>query len=211
MEAPYGITTELEITGGLNGIAQIRHLMVTRKVQDTSYTTSIALPTIKNVVNSLWAYYVDDSWGSFGGTQITGEVMGFSWKLTDHIRPEWFLDGRSELDFTKSGIGRRVADLTVDIVVNPAAAGLVGTEAADKSAGTLRFISLENTGPAISGGGNYKIKIRGAYYHLSDSLQDRGSDTDGNPVVRMHLQSAYDSTSTKDLEITVNNILASFP
>lgn len=212
MEAPYGVTTEIEISATNDaGISQIRHHMVGRKVQDTAFTAAQSLPTVQWVNNALWGFYVDDSWANLGNTQITGEVRGFTWALSGHIRPEYYLDGRSDLDFSKSGIGRRMVDLTVDIVVNPSAAGLIATEAADKTASTLRFISLLNTGPAISGGNPYSITLNGAYYHAADSMQERGSDADGNPIVRMHLRSAYDPTATKDLEVLVNNILTAFP
>ena len=157
-----------------------------------------------------WALYCDPTWANLGMTQILAQVYGFSWKLTNFIFPQYYLDGRANLDFSQYQFRKRTVDLMLDVVSDAAAANFVQTEEANKSAGTLRFVQAKMLGAAL-GGSNYKIQLDGAYYHAEDSMQERGNDRDGNLVTRVHLQSAYDPTSSNDIQAIVVNALAAFP
>ena len=214
LEAPYAFTTALEITGGLDQLPQINASMVARKTSLAASTASLALPTLTVASNLRWGVYIDSAWANLGTTQITGQIYGFTWKLSEFLRPDYFLDNRSDLDFSQYEFKPRTVDLTMDVVLGAASGDLVPTEDALKTAGTVRFVRLDLTGAAFDApdtGLNRFIRLDGAYTHAADSMQDRGQDRDGNTITRLHLLSTYDATQAQDVEIVVQNNLAAFP
>ena len=214
LEAPYGITTQIELSGGDEGVPQINASMVARKSVLSTSTPSLALPTITHPSNLQWAAYIDGKWAKLGTTQITGQIYGSTWRFGDFIKPVYYQDGRSALDFSNYEFGPRLAELSLDVVLDPASGGLVPTEDGNKSAGTLRFVRMQVTGSAFvspDNGLSRFIQLDGAYYHAEDSMQERGGDRDGNVVTRVHLLSAYDSTQAQDVQVAVQNNLATFP
>jgi len=217
LEAPYAFTTALELTGGEEGVPQIKASMVARKTSLAVSTPALTLPTVSYAGNLRWAVYIDGTWAGLGTTQITGQVYGFTWRFSDFLRAAYYLDNRSDLDFSTyeyPGPDGRIVDLTIDTVLGAASGDLVPTEDGNKSAGTKRFVRVELVGAAFSAPDSslYRtITLDGCYVHAADSMQDRGEDREGNKITRLHLLSFYDSTQAQDFQVAVQNALASFP
>ena len=214
LEAPYAFTTEIELGGGNDGIPQLRVKMVARETTLTASTASLTLPTVEFPAQARWAVYIDGTWANLGTTQITGQVLGLTWRFSDFLRPDYYLDNRAQLDFSQYQYTPRVVDLSIDATLDPAASKLVVTEDGSKTAGTTRFIRLQLNGSAFDapdGTLNRYVRIDGAYVHMPDSMEERGRDRDGNVVVPLHLQSIYDATQAQDVEVSVQNTLATFP
>ena len=214
LEAPYGFTTGFEIAGGQDQLPQLTISMVARKTSLAAATGALALPTLSVASNLRWKVAIDNTWAGLGTTQITGQIYGFAYKFSDFLRPDYFLDNRSDLDFSQYEYKPKIVDLTMDVVLGAASGDLVPTEDGNKSAGTMRFVRLELTGDAFIApdtGLNRFIRLDGAYFHAADSMQDRGADRDGNAITRLHLLSTYDATQAQDVEIVVQNNLTAFP
>ena len=99
-DADYGFTTAFEITGALEQVPQLSVSMVARKSNLAAATGAISLPTLTLASNLRWGVYIDSAWSGLGGTQITGQVYGFSFKWSDFLSPAYYLDNRSDLDFS---------------------------------------------------------------------------------------------------------------
>jgi hypothetical protein len=173
-------------------------------------TGSLAVPTLVYAPNLRWACYVDDTWAGLGGTQIAGQVYGFRWLYKNNVRPGYYLDNRSPLDFTQPEYARPEVDLDLDVVHDPNSSKFIQTEEAKKDADTARFVELRLTGAAL-GGSNYSIKLQTACHHAADSMEERGNDREGNLAVRAHLVSEYDATSGNQVSVVVVNNLTAFP
>lgn len=210
MEFTYGITDELEITATDDSVPELRWRMFGRQTADGTMTGSLLVPTLTYAPNPRWAVYMDDTWAGLGGTQISAQVYGFRFTYRNAVHPGYYLDNRSALDFSTEEYGRPEAELELDVVHDPDAASFVQTEEADKTSQNLRFIRCLLTGASL-GGSAYSISLNMAGYHMSDSMEERGSDRDGNLTVRMHFGSAYDSTSSNQVSVIVVNDLAAFP
>ena len=213
-EFGYGIVTEIEVKGGADQVAEISYSMMGRAVKTGTKTPALTLPTdIHPAANMLWAVHVDGAWAGLGTTQIVGQVVDFTWKWSDYLFPRYTLDGRADLDFPQYGFkGDRVADLTMTVFVDTNN-GFADAELVHKKAGTGRAIRLGlDTGVVIGGTtATRRMHINGFYHHLSDSLQDRLADKDGNLTVTMHLQSTYEPTAAQDAEVVFQNTLPTFP
>jgi hypothetical protein len=210
MEFGYGITTDLEISGDAEGVGEMSWKMFGRETQDSTKTAALTVPTLEVPASLLWGVYFDPSWANLGSTQITGQIYNFRWTYNNAVHPGYYLDGRSDLDFSVEEFGRPMSEIEFDVIHDPDSAAFVQVEEALKSAGTLRFVSLELVGASL-GGSNYTAKLQGAYYHMADSMQERGNDRDGNIMTRVHLGSAYDPTAAKHVQAIIINNLATFP
>ena len=214
MEAAYAFTNELEITGGDEGAPEVRFIMTARKTSDATKTAGLSLPALNPAANARWSVYVDDAWADLGNSRISGQVYGFTWKLGEFLRPGYYLDNRADLDFSKYEFGRRRVELSLDVVHDPSSSALVQTEEAHKSKGTTRFVRVEIAGPAFAApddGLNRFVRLDGAFRHMDGSMEERGGDREGLMSTQLVLQSTYDSVSTQDLQIAVQNDLATFP
>lgn len=214
MEAAYAFTSELEITGADEGTPEVRFVMTARKTADATKTGGLSLPALNPAANALWSVYVDDTWATLGDTRISGQVYGFTWKLSEFLRPGYYLDNRADLDFSKYEFGRRRVELSLDVVHDPASSALVQTEEAHKAAGTPRFVRVEITGPAFAspdGNLNRFVRLDGAFTHMDGSMEERGGDREGLMSTQLSLQGIYDSTAAADFQVAVQNSLATFP
>jgi len=210
LEAPFGFATGFEIAGGLDQLPQLTISMVARKTGLAASTGALSLPTLTVASNLRWGVYIDNTWAGLGATQITGQIYGFTYKFSDFLRPDYFLDNRSDLDFSNYEFKPRIVDLTMDVNLGAASGDLVPTEDGNKSAGTTRFVRLDLKGSAFSapdGGLVRFIRLDGAYFHAADSMQDR----EGNEITRVHLLSTYDATQAQDVQMAVQNNLTAFP
>ena len=188
-----------------------------RKTVDSTYTSGIALDGPSYFANLRWGVHVDETWAGIGGTQISAQVLGFTSQFSNFIRPAWYMDNRSDLDFTQYEFGMpggRILDLSVDLVHDPASSKFVQTEEANKTNGTKRFVRVNLLGAAFAApdaGITRRVTIDMPCFHADDSMEERGQDQDGNLVVRAHFVSAYDATGALDMQIEVVNALTSFP
>lgn len=209
-EFGFGFTDQIKVTANTEGVGELMWSMWGRATQESTVTPALSVPTLQRVPSLLWKLYRDTTWAGLGTTAFSGQVYGFEWTYMNNIHPGFYLDGRSSLDFSQPEYGRPDADLVIDVVHDPAATSFVQTEETAKTAATARFIQLEALGPSL-GGSTYKIEIDGCYYHAGDSMVRRGEDRDGNPVVRMHLQSAYDPTSSNQSRVVLVTDATTFP
>lgn len=214
LEAPYGFATSIQITGSEDSLPELSIGMVARQTSLAVATAAISLPTVSYSPNARWGIYIDSAWAGLGGTQITGQIMGFQWTFDGFLRPVYRLDNRSALDFARYEFKPRNVDLTLDTMLDAASGGLVPTEDSLKTAGTKRFVRVELTGDAFVApdtGLNRFVRLDGCYVHAEDSMQERGGENEGNVTNRLHLTGFYDSTQAQDVEVVVQNNLASFP
>jgi hypothetical protein len=210
MEFTYGITDEIEITGTVDNLAELRWRMFGRATADATMTGSIAVPTLEYAAPMRWGVFIDSTFAGAGTTQHLGQIYGFRIVYRNAVHPGYYLDNRSTLDFATEEYGRPECEIELDVVHDPDSALFVQGSEADKTAQTLKFLEIRLTGATV-GGGNYSIKWQMAGYHMADSMEERGNDRDGNLTVRAHYGSAYDVTSGQQVKVIVVNNLTAFP
>ena len=216
VEAPFGITSSFEITGGVEALPQITYAMDARASKDVTYTSGIALPGMANefAANLRWTVQMDDTWANIGNTSISGQVYGFTWSQSPLVMPQYYLDGRSDLDFSGVEPQTRTTTVSIECTYDTGASNFVETEMGKKDSGTIRFLQLYLQGAAFGTpdtAHNRFIKLRGCFVHADDSMEELGTDRDGNSVVTMSLLSQYDPTGGIDTNVLVQNNVASFP
>jgi len=217
-EAGYVLTESFEITAADSGMPELTMSMFGRKSAESTYTSGLALPTLSSDFspNPRWDVSMDNTWSLMTGTRtaVSGQIYGITLSWATGIRPGYYLDNRSDLDFSAYEYGRRTVDLTFDVVHSAASGGFVETEQTKKAAKSKRYCEVRLQGPAFSSpdaGLNRHITIRGAWNHAPDSMESRGADRDGSVTTSVHLQSFYDPDQAQDVQVFVQNNIASFP
>jgi len=214
IEAPFGVTTSFEITGGVDALPQITWDMDARKSVQSTYTSGIALPAVEFASNLRWQMSLDTTWANVGNTTISGQIYGFTLGQSAFVMPQYYLQNRDALDFAGVEPQTRTTDLVIQATFDTGGSNLYETELAAKALGSKRFIELKLQGDAFGSPDaslNHEIKVRGSFVHADDSMQDLGADRDGNSVVSLHLVSQYDPTGAVDVNYLVQNALSSFP
>ena len=217
MEHSFSFCSEISITADVDGTAELRMVFMGRKTVDGTKTASISLPVLTYAPDLRWTVDIDNDWASLGTTQIAGQVLGFTWRWSDFLFPRYTLDGRTTNDFNALAFrGSRVADLTLNVLVNPSTIGLVNVEEANKEANppVARAIRLELNGPAFASPDaalNRFIRIDGFYDHAEDSVEEHGSDDEGNLTATLHFRSTHEVTKAQDVQVLVQNNLATWP
>jgi hypothetical protein len=216
VEAPFGVTSSFEITGGVDALPQISYSLDARKSVDSTYTSGISLPTMTNAFasNLRWNVTMDDLWANIANTNISGQVYGFTWSQSAFVMPQYYLQARADLDFAGVEAQTRTTDVTILTTYNTGASDFAETEMGKKDSGTKRFLELKLQGASMASPDaayNYTIALRGSFVHADDSMEEIGADRDGNSILSMHLVSQYDSTGGIDVNYLVTNTLTSFP
>lgn len=209
-KAAYCFCTAFEVKGADSGLPMVTCSFVARAAEATT-KTALDLPELTYFPNAGWSIYIDETWAGLGGTHITGQIYGFTYKFSGYLRPGYYLDNRAVPDLSCHDFGARVAEFTLDMVLDPTEA--YATELAAKEAGDLRFVRAGIIGPAFSAPDaafSQFFKIDGAYFHAPDSLAEHGKDRDGNAIVTVHLLSALDPVSGKDIRFIVQNAVDDF-
>lgn len=216
LEAPFGVTSSLEISGGTEALPQISFTMDARKSVQSTYTSGVALPTMTKAfaANLRWAVAIDDTWANVGNTTKSGQIYSLTWSQSPVVMPQYYLNNRDDLSFTGVEAQTRTVTLTMEMTLDTGASNVYETELAKKAAGNLRFIECVLQGDAFSAPDaslNREISLRGCFVHADDSLAELGSDRDGNSVVSLSMVSQYDPTGAVDFSYLIQNNLTSFP
>lgn len=210
----YMFCDEWEISATTDGIASLRaHFMGQAPADASAFTATTpgATPALLYAAGIRGQAFLDTSYAGVGTTPFaTGQLYGFSYKVSNALFGQTYMDGRATLDFSRMETRRIVVDLTLNVVVDPTATAFITVEEAAKLASTMRFIRVKLLGPAL-GGSAYEIDLDLACTHASDSMTNRLSDRDGNLVTTAHLTAQYDPTSTFSPQTRVITNVATYP
>jgi hypothetical protein len=219
IRANYCICDEWEISaqaqrGGGSRVPQLRAHFIGRAPIDATVftaTTPGAVPTLVRAPTVRGQGFLDGTWAGIGTTPIAaGQLYGFSYKVSEAIHPQVFMDGRATLDFSVVETRRIKVDQTLRLVSDPAAASFVQSEEANKKNGTKRFTRIKLLGPAL-GSSAYELDLDMSGVHDSDSMRERFQDRDGVLVTQAHLVGRYDATSTNALREILVTAATAFP
>ncbi len=205
IEIEYCFTKSFQIKGGGDGLSEISAEMVGRQVSASTLTAAIAIPTTRIVPSALWKLYIDETWAGLGGTQVTADIVDFTFDFDAGLDTHFAMQGQTYFNqYVFKGGGGASCELRMLYATIPQA------EDAAAAAFTPRFVRLAATGDAISGGGNYQILLDMCVEHEKGRVVQTQIQ-DGLVAVTMKLIPVYDATSGKQFQATVVNTLAALP
>ena len=211
-ELEYGFVTDFAISG--SGGGELTALTMSanwlgRQTTDTTFTGSLSLPTVEEVLFGKGKLYIDAVGGTIGTTQKSSTFLGFEYSYTTGWVPRFTGDGN--LYFTRAAfVGKPTLEIKCNITFEHD--GSATTEIGNYESGTSRLIRLLFEGDTVSTPGTtYSektliIDMAG----LWDSFEKIG-EQDGNDVVTGSFTVRYNATAATAGQIIVVNELTSLP
>jgi hypothetical protein len=205
-----GLCSNFVINAAFSQITQLTYTMFGRS-EVTGITPTAALTPFTNrepVVSNLWKVYFDNTWAGLGGTQKSTLVRSARLTINTGLTPDYTLDGRANLDYTRYNWGNLTG--TLDIVME--FDGDANTEKnfwnTQNATGSpqYRFIRLKNSSP--NGSPGKYIQIDGSYIYAKEPVFSHEANTNVE-LATMSLALEYDPTSAKVfLPVVANSITA---
>jgi hypothetical protein len=206
-EMAYGFVTDFELSGAAREAWKVTANWQGRQVGTSTFTGSIALPVVEEILFGKSTLAIDAVSGTLGATVKSSTLLGASLKVTTGFVPVFTANGEIYFDFVKQTAPEVMLDVTFEHDASSVA------EIAAWRAKTPRMIRLQSLGSAIAGGSAFtnktlRIDICGHWETFS-----KIDEQDGNDIITGTLRGTLNTTPTPDLfcNITVVNTLAALP
>ena len=186
-EWAYALLSELRFIYQVDQPLRFSAAGFARRVQASTLTAALALPTIEIPPTPLAKIWIDSTWANLGTTQITGQVLRAEVTFRTGLKPIMTLDGRSDLDFTSYILD--ASEVGVDAEITMLVAGQYDTEKTAAEAATLRAVRLE-----ILGTQSRELELDMLLKHERGSLFSVGQQ-DGQDIVVMKFEDSDDGTN----------------
>jgi hypothetical protein len=202
-EMAYCFCEDFEISGAMGEAVMMSATIRGRQISTTTFTGSLSLPSVEEILASKAKLYIDAGGGTIGSTQKTGTLLSFALRITTGFQPVRVGgDGELYFDSVKNVAPEVLLEITFEHE---------GTAVAEKAAWlaeTTRLIRLSIEGTDCGDGTNRKLEIDIAGRWESFSAL---ADSDGNDTVTGTLRGRWSNTDSLFCEITVINALATLP
>lgn len=204
-EMEYSFVKAIRLTGQTGQALMMAGDWVGRQVANTTFTGSLSLPSVEEIIMSKGKIYYDASGGTIGSTQKTGTLLKIAFELKTGFVERFTGDGY--LYFSAHRMTRPEATLKVTFE-HDAMGVLMKT---DWRAESTKLIRLLWQGSALGTAGTYTYKtlqldLAGKWLNVNKLGED-----DGNSVVEGTFQMAYSSADALLGQFLVVNELSALP
>jgi hypothetical protein len=199
VEFAYGICTDFNLSGNAGEALMMSATLVGRQASTSTFTGSIAVPTIESVLFSKGKMYIDAcaATSDIGKTQITNTLLQADLSVQTGWTPVFTADGNIYFSFIKQVAPEVVLKITFEYNTSALA------EIAAWRLGTARQIRLQFDGTVNK---YVRIDMAGKWEKF-----DKIGEKDGNDIVTGTFRARYDSTTTLFFEMIVGNTLSALP
>ena len=205
-EMEYSFVTEFSLSGAADEALKVGATWLGRQVSTSTFTGSLSVPSVEEILFNKGKLYIDDSGGTIGSTQKSNTLISASLSITTGFQPVVAADGELYFSTVKQIAPEATLELTFEHD---------GTATAEKSAWrsqTTRLVRLIFEGSAVGTPGT-------TYSNLTLIVDLAGrwekfaalADSDGNDVVTGTLRARYSSTDSLFGQVVVVNELSSLP
>lgn len=168
-----------------------------RSKQTSTLTSALSFPTVVEAPAALLKVYIDDTWGTLGGTLISDQVISANLEFITGLIPFYTKEGRTDLDFTQYKVNQPAVNLTLTMLVG----AQFDTEATKARGQLVRNVRLITTVDA-----NNIVQIDTQVKLSDDDIFEVG-DQDGQRIVTMNFVETGEDL-THIFKVIVTNALA---
>lgn len=201
-EMEYSFVSGFTLSGNAGEAWKIASDWQGRQVAASTFTGSIAVPSVEEMLFGKTKLYIDDT--TIGTTQKTQTLLNASLNVDTGIRPVFTGDGQLYFTFHKQTMPEVILEVTFEHD---------GTATAEKTAWrnqTTRLVQLKCEGSTLTTAGTtYSVKT--GIINLAGRWEkfDKLGEQDGNDIVKGTLRARYHSTSNQFATVILVNELAS--
>lgn len=198
MEMEYCHATSLKISGKYGEPIKFSAELIGRQAINTTFTGSLALPSVEEMLFQQSKFYISDVADGFGHDIIANTLLGFTLNIDTGFKARKTADGNLYFSYLK----QVKPVVTLDLMVEHNT--ITETEITKARARTTRAIRILTEGTSfVNPGTTYSkktmiIDIAGLYSEIPPI-----DDDDGSSVFNFKLEGKYNSTLAKLGQITV--------
>lgn len=179
---------KIDVKTGQDASVAVEAEIFGRQITATTFTGSIANPTVTDMVANLSRIWIDPAWASLGTTEVTGLMRECSIEILTGVHPKFHAQNSKMF----SGYGESYLDCRANFVFE-------GSSAADTQfdlfqAGTPRAIRVGCYGPQIGTGTPHSLVVD--MYGTWEEIIPLGSEKDGDNLHTAIFQTHSDGLST---------------
>lgn len=205
-EFDYCFVKSFTLSGEGQGALMMSAEWVGRQVTDTSFTTSLSLPPVEEILVNSAVLYIDESGGTIGATTVSDTLLGVNLSWTTGNQEYWAVDGSLDFSLVKQTADEIILSMTYEHNADAV------TEKGKYRDNSVRLVRLKFEGTALETAGSsytYKTMI----IDVAGIYEDWGvlDERDGNDVVEATLRCRYSVDDALKAEITVVNELTALP
>lgn len=207
-EMEYSYVEKISLKGAAGEAVNLKATWKGRQVTPTTYTTTATIPTVETMLFQKGRLYIDTAGGSFGATQKSNTLLGFTFDYSTGWTPVFTGDGNLYFSFIKVVKDKLEARLEITFEHDSTAVA----EIAAWRAQTPRRIQLKIAGNNVTTAGTtYSAKtliinVAGKWESFS-----KIDEQDGNDVVTGVLVGKYTTTASAFGSIIVVNEVSALP
>lgn len=204
-EMEYSFVEAFKLTGKANEAVMMQSDWLGRQVTPSTYTGSIAVPSVEDILFQKGKLYIDAVGGTIGGTQKSNTFLGMDLSVKTGWKAQPAGDGFLYFSFAKF-VGNPVMEILLKITFEHDSTSVA--EKAARLAQTPRQIRLDFDGNAVATPGTLystkklRIDLAGKWETF-----DKLDEDDGNDIVTGTFRARYNSTAALFASITVVNEL----
>ena len=201
-EMEYGTAEKITLSGKAGEAVMMSGTLFGRQVTPSSFTGSLSIPPVEEILTSKGKLYLDPYDGTIGATQKSGTLLGFEWPLVTGWFPRFTADG--ELYFYAARFSDDKMELVIKLTFEHNATAVA--EKAYWRAGTTRLLRLLFEGSTLG--------VAGDVYSKKTLILDAAGrwekfnkldEEDGNDIVEGEFRVRYNSTADLFALLTVVN------
>jgi len=205
-ESPYFFVDSFKLSGQAGEAWKMSANWQGQQVTASSFTGSLSLPSVEEILFSKSSLYIDAAGGTIGTTQKSSTFLSASLDVDTGIQPVFTGDGSLYFTFTKN----TPPEVTLDITFEHD-----GTATAEKTNWrneTARQIRILSQGSSVSTAGTtYSVKTMNIDLAGKWETFEKLGERNGNDVVTGKFRARYNSTAALFAEILLVNDLSSLP
>lgn len=208
-EMEYSFVTDFTLSGERGQAVMMSSNWQGRQVKDTTFTNSLTVPTVSEMMAGNAALFIDDSGGTIGSTAKTATLLSWQLNVTTGWRAKYVLDkNQLYFDYHYFDPATFAGEFSATYEYNAVGVAERGKWRDNKP----RLIRLNVEGPALTTGGTgYQKKTLRIDMATAYTKFDPISDDDGNTVVTVTGRIGYSATDTLGLKLIVVNELSALP
>jgi len=200
-EMAYCFVEEFSIEGAVDEAVKVSATWRGRQISPTTFTASLSLPTVEEILTNKFQLWIDNSGGTVGSALKSNTLLSFKLAVKPGLVAGQAADGQLYFSFVK----QTAPEVTLEITFEHD-----GTAVAEKAAWlaqTVRLVRLKGTGSAIGATTrSLQIDLAGKWEKF-DALEDK----DGIDVVTGTLRARWSNADYLFAQVVVVNALASLP
>lgn len=202
----YAFVESFRLSGKAGEALMMSASWLGRQITSSSFTSSLSLPTVEEILFSKGKLYIDAIGGTIGTTLQSNTFLGMELSVKTGFVPVFTGEGNLYFTFHKL----TEPEVTVDITFEHDSVGTA--RKTDWGAGTARLVRMNFEGSSLTTGGTtYQKKTLRIDFAAKVEKVSKLDEQDGNDILKVTFRPRYNATAAKFAEIVVVNELASLP